>query len=261
MVRSPHHRRSEWEKAFTLVELLVVIGIIAVLISVLMPALQKARSNAIRVKCLSNIRQLTVVNQMYLNDNRSWLPFCNWDPGLIYANAKTGWLYEAPLTVANRTPRDVVSGGVFWQYLRNEEIYRCPGHLTVDNPSFGANVTHRFTSYLMNGAVNGYGREMGGTPRRIQFYRITKFKSDDIFIWEADEHGGSAWTDGASYPGETWNHTEPGAAGLAARHGKHASMACFGGHAELIGHLDFYRLTLDGRRNRLWCSPDSGNGR
>lgn len=63
--------------AFTLVELLVVISIVSVLISVMLPAISKAKFNAEQIQCLGRIRQMPLAVSMYANDNKGYFPYIN----------------------------------------------------------------------------------------------------------------------------------------------------------------------------------------
>lgn len=99
-------------KAFTLVELLVVIGIIAVLIAILMPALQSAREQAMRVKCASNLREIFQIAAMYANDNHGHVPY---DIG------------SAPEVVANGSALGGQESRQYWQpYAPDPSVFYCP---------------------------------------------------------------------------------------------------------------------------------------
>jgi prepilin-type N-terminal cleavage/methylation domain-containing protein/prepilin-type processing-associated H-X9-DG protein len=66
--------RSRTARGFTLVELLVVIGIIALLISILLPALNKARESARQAKCLNNMRQIVLATISFAGEHKGWMP-------------------------------------------------------------------------------------------------------------------------------------------------------------------------------------------
>ena len=238
--------------AFTLVELLVVIGIIAVLVSILLPSLNRARQSAQATKCLAQAGQLCLANQQYLNENKGFLPNPNWDGGnAMPAKFTVGWLYTTPIPNPTQD-RTLVKTGSFYPYLKNIDVYHCPIHDKNSSPQFGVHNTDTLTSYLMNGAVI--------SPNVMGYHKINEFKPDDVLFWEADERGGSAWNDGSSRPGESFDPNNPTSNGLTARHGKIAVLGVMDGHAEWISHAEYGVLFQQTFRNRLWCNPMDPNG-
>ena len=255
-------------KGFTLVELLVVIGIIALLISILMPALGRARDQANRIKCMSNLRSLMQGIIMYSSTNKSYLPHPNWGANPPGVN---GWLYNNPSWPDwSLYPPDpdapawkFLEEGAVYQFIGNREVFKCPLH--TERVTSGV-TTEKWTSFLMNGAV----ADFGGMP-----YPVTRFQVMDIILWESGESdlasqlkGIPPFNDGSS-EGSEWLSERHGAGGRDPFSGQvrgngGASIGCIDGHVEWFSYKDYQfeqeKPVLREGRSRLWISPALPNG-
>lgn len=271
-------------RGFTLVELLVVIGIIALLISILLPALRRAKEAGMRVKCMANHKQLVLALQYYAQDWKNFTPHTNWASGDARLQ---GWLYDGrpaaidPLTgqppkdpkynpgaFGPKPPFNSARTGSFYKYLRSEAIYRCPFDMEPYVGGTGIpNTVREISSYGMNAAIGGYDR--------CENNKLNKFKADAIVFWELDEEYNRR------YPGKTEIYNDASNRpdeGISRRHGGSNAgkasggiVSCVGGSVEWITLQEFYvkeaqtsvenpNWVGNGKKSRLYCAP-TANGR
>jgi prepilin-type N-terminal cleavage/methylation domain-containing protein len=259
-------------KGFTLIELLVVIAIIAILAGLLLPALAKAKDKANRTLCTSNMKQLALSMNMYVNDNREFLPYPNW--GWTYV----GWLYGAlggnqqaipDPTTAPYYPNNVVgaySPGLYYQYMPNPKAYMCPVDMKskyYTMPVAQGGRQNKLSSYIMNGAVCGYGKlpATTGGPTSVKMNAI--WSPMCYIMWEPDETlggiGSFAFNDASSFPDRN--------EGVGKLHVKGAIVMAVGGHVEFIKFEKFQEeqgkppagSTNLKNTGLLWWYPDSAD--
>ncbi len=170
-------------RAFTLIELLVVISIIAILMAVMMPALQRVKSQAQEMTCRANLRQYGIAQTIYLDDNDDRYPSA-WN-SLVSTESPVSGYQRYCRWHDPRYPAD----GPFWMYLKEQKAHLCPTFAVLArsegqrHPSHVAsNPVIPYYSYSMNaflGSTNG--TTPGGVVKRSG---ITRAKSEVFFFAE-----------------------------------------------------------------------------
>lgn len=176
------HKRTKSPGGFTLIELLVVIAIIALLLSILLPSLKRAKEAGKRALCLHRARSLAIAWTMYIEENDGRLP-----RGQITANE--GWIRAMPPPYdfdPGAAPADMqlaaLEQGELYPYLNTTKVFRCPVAKVNELRTYS-------TTHAMNGnatVATTYGgkallkfSEIKNTGNRILFL------DDYIFDWDA----------------------------------------------------------------------------
>jgi prepilin-type N-terminal cleavage/methylation domain-containing protein/prepilin-type processing-associated H-X9-DG protein len=172
-----------FKRGFTLVELLVVIGIIALLIAILMPALSAANAHAKTLKCASNLHAIGHAMQQYANDYKGKIPRgYNYDAGylrghILWAEAICKYL-NRPIEVRDLSQaRD----GVLAQHFGRMEVYQCPVFPNDAQP----------LDYVANSWIGGTGGDdisivIAKMPRSAEVVFLTEANVrmlTDVFVY------------------------------------------------------------------------------
>jgi len=232
-------------RAFTLVELLVVIALIAILASLLLPALAKAKARGQGLFCLNNLKQLNIAWLLYAHDNNDRLAYnlgateikqmlarqlhFNW------ADSVLNWELDADNTNVVLNTEAALGAYV----ARNPRVFKCPADAVLSSLQRKAGWTGRSRSFSMNAMVGDAGQftisgQNTNNPSYRQYWKLDDFSSaPDIFVF-IEEHPDSIndgyFVNRASAQG--WTDLP------ASYHDGSVSLAFADGHAEIHHWLE-----------------------
>jgi len=203
------------KKGFTLIELLVVISVIALLMAILMPALQRAREQGMRAVCLSNLKQLTLSWIMYADSNGDKIVNgSTWDKKPRTGGLEKPWTYADTITASKTEGEKLqyIKTGALFVYVKDARIYKCP-----------TGIRGELRTYGIVDSMNGHNpTSITGLliKHRMQIRRPAQRA---VFI----DIGFAAWGPWSlHYLSEAWWNQPP------LRHGKGANMSFADGHSE-----------------------------
>jgi prepilin-type processing-associated H-X9-DG protein len=207
---------------FTLVEMLTVVMILAVLVSLVMPSLQRSRDRAHGVTCMSNMRQLAQAYTFYTKNSDFNLP------GADTGRSSWDWVKSGDLPPA-------ITGGTLWPFIEDLAVYRCPKDFRWDKFK-KVRSDYFWRAYSINGYLNGERKNHAGGVTK---WTKVQNSFDNVFaiVEEQDPRGynmNSFFL--ATPPGtlRTWSNAD----WMAPLHLQGYNLTFLDGHVEYIKTLD-----------------------
>lgn len=170
----PYNRpgQSIRRRGFTLLELLAVIATIAVLASLLLPVLSRAKIKAQRTACFSNLRQLGFAWQLYHNENNGFLAES------YPVNNPSVWVQGDMSKPTEAGNADLIRQGKLYHYNQNVAIYRCPTDEGL--ASAGGTTVPKVRSYSMNSFMGGRAPGIQPIPDTADGYVLFYTKDSEL---------------------------------------------------------------------------------
>jgi prepilin-type N-terminal cleavage/methylation domain-containing protein/prepilin-type processing-associated H-X9-DG protein len=136
------------KRAFSLVELLVTIAIIALLLSILLPSLSTARESARTAYCLNNLRQMIIAANVYTQNYNDSYPLAYWYATINGTPHQFSWDFTTKSTGALKK----IEPGLLWMGMTEEKIQQCPSFKGKSNSMYDP-----YTGYNYNTSFVGHG--------------------------------------------------------------------------------------------------------
>ncbi len=194
-------RPMQRQRAFTLIELLIVVGVIAMLLSILLPAMARAKHEAKRVLCLSNLRQMGIAAQSYVNANNESYPIAYYIENRPPLFVSVAWDFTTTKDWSEGGDTSI-EPGLLWQGKTIMKIHQCPSFKGKTNwyvdPYTGYNYN---TSYIGHGSGEATVAPAKATdvrrPDECALFGDGEYASGaNKFMrapWPDEEHGGDSF--------------------------------------------------------------------